>query len=130
MRNLCINKKQLIALNYLGKVAQKDSKGFETGESIVEYSEEIPFKAHLSGARGSTTTDVFGSEFHYDKTFNLTLWELKRLGFTENTVFFIDKKPEYDENNQPLYDYKVERIADTINEVVIAISKVQQNGKR
>ena len=130
MRNLALNKRPLVALNYVRKSEVLDENGFDTGESKIEYSEEIPFKAHLSGARGSALVDVFGSEIRYDKTFVLTLQEFKKLGFDENTVFFVDKKPEYDEHYQPLYDYRVERIADTINEVVIAISKVQRNGKR
>lgn len=127
MRNAKINQKQYVALNYVGKVNVVDVKGYKTGESTIEYSEEIPFKTHLSGAMGSSYIDTNGVNIEYDKSMVLTLWEFKKLGFDENTVFFIDKKPEYDNDNLPLYDYRVERIRDTVNEVVILLKKVRNN---
>ena len=125
MRNAKINQKEYIALNYLGKQEHLDSRGYMSGESEIYYSEEIPFKAHLSGAMGSSYIDSNGISIDYDKSMVLTLWEFEKLGFDENTVFFIDKKPEYDSKNLPLYDYRVERIRDTINEVIILLKKVR-----
>ena len=127
MRNLEINKKQHFVLNYKGKEEITDSKGYKTGESRIVYSKAISFKAHISGAMGSTYVDSNGITIVYDKSFVLTLWEYKQLKITENSVFFIDTKPHYDANNQPLYDYKVERIRDTLNEVVILLKKVRNN---
>lgn len=127
MRNAKINQKQYVALNYLGKQDVVDSKGYMSGESEIAYSEEIYFKTHLSGAMGSSYIDTNGVNIEYDKSMVLTLWEFKKLGFDENTVFFIDKKPEYDNDNLPLYDYRVERIRDTVNEVVILLKKVRNN---
>ena len=125
MRNLNINKRVLVALNYMGKTDVVDDDGNETGESKINYGAEIVFKAHISGARGSSQVEVFGVELNYDKTFVLTKQEYKKLRFTENTIFFVDKKPEYDKNGDPLYDYRVERIAESVNEVVIALRKVR-----
>lgn len=127
MRNLLINKKSYIALNYLGVEDVVDSLGNKTGEKIVKYSKPIPFKAHLSGASGSVYLDSNGASIEYDKSMVLTLWEYEQLKFTENTVFFIDKKPKYDSEHLPLYDYRVERIRDTLNEVVILLKKVRNN---
>ena len=127
MRNAKINQKGYYALNYLGKVDVVDSKGYRTGESEISYSDEIPFRTHLSGAMGSSYIDTNGVSIEYDKSMVLTLWEFERLGFDENTVFFIDTKPQYDSENKPLYDYRVARIRDTLNEVVILLKKVRNN---
>ena len=43
-------------------------------------------------------------------------------------VAFIDKPLTYEKNGYPLYDYRVKRIADTLNEVVIALERVRNNG--
>lgn len=125
MRNLKRNKTHFVALNYVGKTEVKDSQGYKTGEYIVKYSCEIHLKAHISGAKGNAYTEIFGTDVAYDKTIVITRKELEHYGFTENTVFFIDKAPEYSEGDIPLYDYKVERIAKTLNEVVIAVSQVR-----
>ena len=42
----------------------------------------------------------------------------------ENTVLFIDKEPEYDDNGNPLYDYIVKRVAKSLNSISYAVSKV------
>lgn len=127
MRNLEINKKSYIALNYLGVEEVEDEQGNKTGEKVVKYSKPIPFRTHLSGASGSVYLDSNGVSIEYDKTMVLTLWEFEKLKFTENTVFFIDTKPKYDNDKRPLYDYRVARIRDTLNEVVILLKKVRNN---
>lgn len=127
MRNLEINKKTHFVLNYKGKTDIVDSKGYKTGESKIVYSKATPFKAHISGATGSTFVDSNGVSIEYDKSLVLTLWEFEHLKINENSVFFVDTKPRYDSNNQPLYDYKVARIKDTLNEVVILLKKVRND---
>lgn len=125
MRNLAINKRPFVALNYLGKETIVDGQGYETGESKIIYGAEIEFQTHISGASGSSYIDSNGVSIEYDKSFVLTKYLFEKLAFTENTIFFIDKKPEYDKDNQPLYDYRVARIRDTLNEVVILLKKVR-----
>ena len=126
MRNLKKNKRQLYVLNFLGEEEVKDSQGNYTGEKIIKYKPKKVFEAHISGARGSSESEVFGVKIDYDKSFILTKSEFAKLGITENSVFFVDIKPKYDNNQNPLYDYRVERIAETINEVAIAITKVRR----
>ena len=110
-------------MNYKGVVDVVDSEGNLTGEKMIEYSKAFTINANLSGAKGSSQSEVFGTDIHYDKTFTLTSQEFKRLKLTENSVFFIDKKVEY-ENGQPLYNYRVKKIADVINDVAIAVERV------
>ena len=123
MRNLAINKSPICYLNYVGEEKAKDDEGFYTGETIITYTQPKMIMGHISGARGSSQVEVFGTDINYDKTILLTIQEFKKTKINENSVFFINKQPTY-ENNIPLYDYRVVRIAETINEVVIAIEKV------
>ena len=125
MRNLIKNKTKIFVLNYLGEIDVVDSQGYLTGEKTISYSKQKALFTHISGARGSSQSEIFGTEIRYDKTFVLTKNEFKAYKINENSVFFVDIKPTYDGEN-PLYDYRVERIAETINEVVIAITKVRR----
>ena len=127
MRNLKINQKKYIGLNYLGEIDVVDESGYNTGEKVVVYGGEIEFSAHISGATGSVILDNNGVVIEYDKSMVLTKKQLNDYGFNENSVFFIDKQPEYAENDKPLYDYKVKRIKDTLNEVMILLEKVRNN---
>lgn len=125
MRNLIKNKRPIYLVNYKGEENEVDSQGNLTGEKTIKYYPKKLIKVNISGARGSSQSEVFGTETNYDKSFVLSVESFKELGITENSVFFVDIKPKYDGNN-PLYDYRVERIADTLNEVVIAITKVRK----
>lgn len=127
MRNLARNKSPLSFCNYKGEEAYVDEHGFKTGEKIIAYYPLVKIKAHVSGAKGSSYIEIFGTDVSYDKTILLTKAEFVRYGITENTVFFIDIYPKYEDQakKKPLYDYRVKRIAETINEVVIAVEKVR-----
>lgn len=127
MRNLAINKSTLYVLNYLGQKEILDSQGNKTGETVNSYSEPREFRASVSGARGYAQTEMFGTDITYDKTIVMSVSLFRDLCITENSVLFADKKPAYDSNNFPLYDYKVERIAETPNQIAIAIKKVKAN---
>ena len=125
MRNLIKNKRKIYVLNYVRETEVQDSQGNYTGEKTIVYTPRKELFTHISGARGSSQSEIFGTDIRYDKTIVLTLDEFKALKITENSVFFVDIKPTYSGTN-PLYDYRVERIADTVNEVVIAITKVRR----
>lgn len=102
-----------------------DSQGNYTGEKTITYYPRKLIFVNISGARGSSQSEVFGTDIQYDKTFVITYKEFKELKIDENSVFFVDIAPKYD-GLIPLYDYRVERIAETINEVVIALTKVRK----
>ena len=129
MRNLTRNKSSISYLNYVGVERTRDVNNNLTGEKQVVYTKAKTIKAHVSGARGSSMLEVFGTDISYDKSILLTKQEFADSGITENSVFFIDVEPSY-KNGTPLYDYRVKRIAETINEVLIAIEKVSQNGNK
>ena len=128
MRNLKINQSKLYVLNYKGKTKTTDLSGNYTGEETITYDDPIMFMGHVSGARGSSQVEIFGTDVMYDKTVVITKAEFETLKINENSVFFIDKEPIYDATvtTMPLYNYRVSRIAETINEVAIAVKKVEQ----
>lgn len=134
MRNLARNKREIAWVNYKGKENYLDSNGKKTGEKKVSYYPLKKLKVHVSGAKGSASIEVFGTEINYDKSVLMTRSEFSKTGLdkkdhiTENSVFFIDVKPAFDESGTPLYDYRVKKIGGTINEVVIALEKVSKNG--
>ena len=122
MRTLAKNYTKLVVLNYEGEEKRKIGDLY-TSETIVKYSKPITFMGHISGARGNSQVEVFGTDTNYDKTLVLSKRKFDELKLTENSVFFVDKKVEY-KDDAPLYNYRVSRIAETINYVVVALVKV------
>lgn len=125
MRNQKINESKHFVLNYKGEEKHKDSSGKYTGEIVISYTIPISFMGHISSAKGSSQVEIFGTDVAYDKVIVITKDKFKKLKINENSVFFIDNKPSYEDGN-PLYDYRVKRIAETINEVAIALEKVSR----
>lgn len=108
-------------LLYDRKEPATDEDGNETGEETVIYRDAVPFRANVSAATGSSQVEQFGNLTGYDKvivTDDLTC------PIDENSVLFLDKEPEYDEDGKPLYDYMVKRVAKSLNSVSIAVTKV------
>ena len=125
MRSCDKNKRPISLLNYLKKEAYVDEDGYETGEEIITYTKAKTICVNISGAKGGSAIEVFGTDLSYDKVFTLSNKYFEALKITDNSVFFVDKKPEYDTNGKPIYDYRVKKISNSINEVVIALEKVR-----
>lgn len=98
-----------------------DEDGNETGEEQIVYKPAQSLRANISAASGSSQVEQFGNLAGYDKV--IVLDDTSCL-IDENTVLFIDKEPEYDEDGKPLYDYMVKRVAKSLNSVSIAVTKV------
>ena len=99
----------------------KNEEGHETGDTRVVYKEAVKRRDNVSAATGSAQVEQFGNFISYDKvivTDDLTC------PIDENTVLFIDKSPEYDDDGNPLYDYIVKRVARSLNSISYAVSKV------
>lgn len=97
-----------------------------TGEYTTRYKEPVLFKANVSPARSETSTDPFGVNVEYDKT--VCSCDLD-LPVDELSMLFVDKIPQYDVNgdliNTP--DYKIVKIAKSLNSLLIAIKKRTEN---
>ncbi len=93
-----------------------------TGETKVGYAAPVQFRANVSAARGESSSDPFGIDLSYDKTMvscDMTL------PIDELSVLFVDKKPEFDAggNSANIADYKVVKVAKSLNSLLIAIKK-------
>lgn len=121
MKTLKRNQVSLWYLLYDYKEPVKNEDGNETGESQVFYKTAVQMSANVSAATGTAQVEQFGNLAGYDKvivTDDLTC------PIDENTVLFLDKEPEYDEDGLPLYDYLVKRVAKSLNSISYAVSKV------
>lgn len=122
MRLMERNKTPLCYLLYLGKEPVKDDSGNETGEYRIRYGEERWMRASVSAAQGSAQVEQFGDFTVYDK---VIITDNMCCPINENTVIFLDKKPKYDRDGNPLYDYIVRRVARSLNLIAYAVSKVE-----
>lgn len=121
MKTLKRNQVSLWYLLYDHKEPVKDEDGNETGEPQVFYKTAVQMSANVSAATGTAQVEQFGNLAGYDKvivTDDLTC------PIDENSVLFLDKEPEYDEDGFPLYDYLVKRVAKSLNSISYAVSKV------
>ena len=135
MKGLEINKRTFWYCNYVSSENVRDSLGHFTGEKVLQYSTAVQMKANISPATGNSNAEQFGSLDDYDKVIVFT----GTSPIDEHTVLFVDKEPEYTTVTTykdvdgtwtaqtiqvPVYDYTVRRVAQSINSVSIAISKV------
>ena len=79
-------------------------------------------KANISPATGVSQVEQFGKELKYDKV--IVLDDIT-CPIDENSVLFVDKQPEKDDDGNLLFDYIVKKVARSLNSVSIAISKVE-----
>ena len=100
----------------------KDEYGNESGEPRIIYSEPVLAKANISPATGVSQVEQFGKELKYDKV--IVLDDIT-CPIDENSVLFVDKQPEKDDDGNLLFDYIVKKVARSLNSVSIAISKVE-----
>jgi hypothetical protein len=126
MRCLDRNKRKFYYCLYSGETRAIDEDGNYTGEPISEYEDPVMVKGNVSAARGTAEIEQFGTNLSYDKTITL---EGTDYPIDERTVLFVDSVPgEGGALGNPPYDYKVAEIAKSLNQTVIAISKVRENG--
>ena len=121
MRCMERNKRTFWYCLYDRKEPIVDEDGNETGEEQIVYKPAQSLRANISAASGSSQVEQFGNLAGYDKVIVL---DDTSCPIDENTVLFIDKEPEYDEDGKPLYDYMVKRVAKSLNSVSVAATKV------
>lgn len=120
-----------------------DEYGNETGELIPSYKKAVSMRANISPATGQNQVEQFGNLDSYDKV--IVTCDMS-CPIDENTVLFIDKRPEYTEVQTheivegqalyaddevvektyelPKYNYIVKRVAKSLNGISIAVRKV------
>lgn len=120
-----------------------DENGNEAGELIPSYKKAVSMRANISPATGQNQVEQFGNLDSYDKV--IVTCDMK-CPIDENSVLFIDKRPEYTEVQTheivegqalyeddevvektyelPKYNYIVKRVAKSLNGISIAVRKV------
>lgn len=106
---------------YDGKTEIVDDDLNATGEYTVTYKDAVKMKANISQATGNISLEQFGNSVDYDKS--IVTCDMK-CPIDENTVLFIDKAPEYDDDGNPLFDYIVKKVAKSLNSISIAVKRV------
>ena len=96
-----------------------------TGETKVGCSDPVEFRANVSAARGEAQSDPFGVDLSYDKT--MVSCDMG-LPIDELSVLFVDKKPDFDAggNLANTADYKVVKVAKSLNSALYAIKKITE----
>lgn len=120
MRLMCRNLTTIYYCTYAGRVPLTDEYGNETGEYRVTYNKPVELKCNVSPATGYAQVNMFGNLESYDK---VIVTDRMDCPIDENTVLFIDKAPEM-ADGQPTFDYKVRRVAKSLNSISYAVSKV------
>lgn len=91
-----------------------------TGEHKVSYKEPVQVKASVSPASGQTQEEMFGTDIAYSKVMVIAD---KNCPIDEHTVLWIESEPQFDEDNNPIYDYVVAAVARSLNHTSYAIRK-------
>jgi hypothetical protein len=120
MRCLEKNKSILYYSYYISKQIVQDQNGKKTGEYMILYSNPKYFKANVSIPKGYADITQFGINEQYDK---VIVTENMELILDETTVLWIDKKP-YIGNKFQSNDYRIVKIAKSLNSVTIFAKKV------
>ena len=98
-----------------------DEWGNETGEYTVAYLDPVQFKANISPARGEAQVAQFGDLDNYDKvivTADMTC------PIDENSILYIGVEPVETDGVWSSHNYTVRRVAKSLNQIAIAIRKV------
>lgn len=102
---------------YEGRTPMTDANGHETGEYTVGYGEPVALRCNVSPATGYAQVEMFGNLESYDK---VIITDDMTCPIDENSVLFVDSTP----TETQTFDYKVLRVARSLNSISYAVSKV------
>ncbi len=117
-RNLC----SIYYCLYQGKQPLTDNNGYETGEMQVDYAPPEQLLCSVSPATGYAQVGMFGNLETYDK---VIITDDIHCPIDENTVLFLDKEPAFSPDGNPLPDYRVKRVAKSLNHISYTVSRVK-----
>jgi len=135
MRCLNRNKVPFWYALYKDKKPIPDEYGNLTGEYDIIRHNPIKSKANISASAGEAVVQPFGKDISYDK---VIVMSDPATPIDEYTALWIDSAPQLNEdgslavsdNGEVLtpHDYVVKKVADGLNSVLIAVSKVDVRG--
>lgn len=135
MKCMSRNKSRFFYALYDGKKPLEDEYGNTTDEYEILHGNPIECHANISAAKGETQTRQFGESETYDK---VIVMDNESPPINEYSVLWIDRIPKLDESGALAvneagevitpYDYIVKKVAQSLNSVSFAISKVNVSG--
>lgn len=135
MRCMSRNKVKFFYALYDHIVETTDEYGNVTGEYEVIRGNPQEFSANISAAKGETQTRQFGENEVYDK---VIVMDNNAPPIDEYSVLWVDTEPllgedgslakDKDDKVLTPYDYIVKKVAKSLNNVSVAISKVTVSG--
>ena len=108
---------------YTGQTEIVDEYGNATGQYSVSYGNPTKALANISAAQGEMQTRQFGESESYDKVIVL---DDVNTPIDEYSILWVDALPHLNEDGstETPHDYVVKKVARSLNNVSIAISKV------
>lgn len=138
MRVVNRNRRPVAYAFYEGTTELTDENGNFTGEFQVNYSHPVRALMNVSGGRGQANVRLFGIGSEFDRTI---VTDDLTTPFSTDTVFWIETDPAYaaiageaiaglsaaGKEHNGAFDYRVVRVARTINQVVLGLTEVDTN---
>lgn len=135
MKCMSRNKVSFYYALYEKRVPITDEYGNVTGEYEVLHGNPIEFFANISAAKGESNTRQFGENESYDK---VIVMDNDSPPIDIYTDLWVDTVPQLDEDGALVldekgevitpHDYIVKKVAKSLNNVSIAVSKVNVSG--
>ena len=124
MRTLLRNKSKFYYASYIDETPIADEYGNETGEYMVAYGHPTKAFGNVSAAQGEMQSRQFGESESYDKVIVL---DDNNASIDEHSVLWIDTLPHLNDDGSTgtPYDYRVKKVARSLNGLSVAIRKVQ-----
>lgn len=135
MRCMNRNKVKFYYALYESREPIMNQYGKPSGQHKVIYGNPIEECANISAAKGETQTRQFGENESYDK---VIVMDLGTPSIDEYSILWVDTEPQLNEDGSLAvndkgevitpHDYVVKKVAKSLNNVSIAISKVTVSG--
>lgn len=135
MRCLNRNKVKIHFAQYVGREDILNEAGRKTGQHRILHTNPIETYANVSAAKGETQTRQFGESESYDK---VVVMDNVACLIDEYSILWVDTEPKLDKNGALAvdengeiitpHDYVVKKVAKSLNNVSIAVSKVSVGG--
>lgn len=116
MRALERNKRPIYYALFDRKEEIKDEYGNGTGEFKIIYKEPVKTEMNISAAQGERSIQQFGDSTNYDRVIVTTDMDCP---IDEMSILWVDNL----DTSQP-HDYVVSKVGDSLNNISIAIKKV------
>lgn len=123
MRCLKRNKRPMWYALYLGSQIQYDDNGNELPSPALLFGNPVQIMVNISASRGNIQDVQFGLNENYDK---VIVTDDVNIPLTEASRLWVDKEPviKADGSTETSHDYVVSKIARSLTNTSIAISKV------